>query len=86
MGRKAYTLEERIIGVEVCERMEEVRAKAGLTQRQFARKIGVDPDTVVRWETKDKVPSLIPVISVAKNFGVSMDWLVFGKENENEKV
>lgn len=86
MGRKPYTLEERITGVEVCERMEEVRRGAGLTRRRFAEMIGVDRDTVIRWETRDKVPSLIPVASVAKTFGVSMDWLVFGKETDNEKV
>lgn len=80
MGRKPFTREERIIGVEVCERLEELRKKASLTQRQFARRIGVDPDTVTRWETQDKVPSLIPVMNAAKTFGVSMDWLVFGKE------
>ena len=85
-GRKAYTLEERIIGVEICERVQEVREKNGMSQGAFADKLGLGHATICDWETQDKVPMLIPLVRVCKTFGVSLDWLVFGKETDNEKV
>lgn len=80
-GRRPYSREERIIGVEICERVQEVRKKNGLDQATFADRLRLGHATVSDWETQDRIPTLIPLVRVCKVFGVSMDWLVFGKEN-----
>lgn len=85
-GIKPYTMDERIFGIEICDRIAELRSKAGLNKTDFAKKIGVRYKTVLTWETGDVVPMLLPLARVAKEFDVSLDWLVFGKETDNEKV
>ena len=85
-GRKPYTRDERIFGVEICERLAEIRSRSGLNKTDFARRIGVMYSTVLLWETGDVVPMLLPLARVAKEFDVSLDWIVFGKETDNEKV
>lgn len=85
-GIKPYTMDERIFGVEICDRIAGLRSRSGLNKTDFARKIGVRYKTVLLWETGDVVPMLLPLVRVAKEFDVSLDWLVFGKETDDEKV
>lgn len=39
------------------KKIKEIRFKLGLTQEEFAHKIGVSVSTVARWETNRKSPS-----------------------------
>ena len=79
-GIKPYTMDERIFGIEICDRIAGLRSKYGLNKTDFAKRIGVRYKTVLTWETGDVVPMLLPLARVAKEFDVSLDWLVFGKE------
>lgn len=58
------------------KRIREIRQKNGLTQPQFAEKIGTTKNQISKYEL-DKEP--IPVkhiIKICKVFNISADWLL----------
>lgn len=58
------------------ENIKKLRSKSGLTQLEFAKKIGVNRVTVIKWES-DKI-HWIPektALKLAKFFGVGVDEL-----------
>jgi transcriptional regulator with XRE-family HTH domain len=51
------------------------RQRAGLTQTEFAQKIGVAQGMISKWESGKELPRLGSVRHIAETFGVSIDWL-----------
>jgi transcriptional regulator with XRE-family HTH domain len=62
-------MDARLVG----PRLREMREAAGLSQVEFAGKIGVRQNTVSRWERGDQEPTLAVVVQLAEFFGVSTD-------------
>lgn len=56
-------------------RFEELRVRAGLTQRVAAEKIGVERSTVSKWETGQAMPRGKLLLLVAKTYNCSIDDL-----------
>ena len=54
----------RLDSLSVGERLRLTRMLLGLSQRELARKLGVDPSTVRRWETGKSVPARHHVASI----------------------
>lgn len=65
------------------QRLEEARRKAGLTQVDVAEKVNCNPCTLNHWENDKTSPNVFLVADVAKLLNVSLDYLVFGKENND---
>lgn len=57
------------------ERLRAAIAEAGLTFDEFGEKIGVDPKTVERWITKDRVPHLRNRLQAASVLGKTDTYL-----------
>ncbi len=55
--------------------IKSIRDKSGLTQAQFASKLGLSTPTVAAWENGAKKPSYDVLIQIATIFNVSLDWL-----------
>jgi transcriptional regulator with XRE-family HTH domain len=53
-----------------------VRKKNGLTQAQLAELMGVEPETVSRFERGTATPSLQRIVSIADVLGVSVQHLL----------
>ena len=51
------------------------RNKAGLSQMELADRLGVSRQAVSRWESGDTTPTMDKLKSLAKIYGVSLDWL-----------
>ena len=51
------------------------RNKAGLSQMELADRLGVSRQAVSRWESGDTTPTMDKLKSLAKLYGVSLDWL-----------
>lgn len=65
-------------------RLKELRKKAGLTQRQFAKAIGAAQNTVSQWETGAHGIDNGTLKEIASFFGVSTDYLLgHGEETKN---
>lgn len=66
-------------------RLKELRKKAGLTQKQFAKAIGAAQNTVSQWETGTREIDNSKLKEIASFFGVSTDYLLghSGEETKN---
>lgn len=51
------------------------RNKAGLSQMELAYRLGVSRQAVSRWESGDTTPTMDKLKTLAKIYGVSLDWL-----------
>ncbi len=51
------------------------RNKAGLSQMELAERLGVSRQAVSRWESGDTTPTMDKLKTLAKIYGVSLDWL-----------
>ena len=63
------------------ERIYNLRKKSGLSQEEYADKLGVSRQAVSKWETGQSVPDCEKAAAMAKFFGVSLDWLINGEES-----
>lgn len=68
------------------ERILNLRNKKGWTKEELASKLNVDEETVSKWESGDKTPSLETITSLANIFNVSLDFLIAGKNPEKEII
>lgn len=58
-----------------CERLKEVRKKAGLVQEDAALKLNIRYSTYRRYEQGGTEPSISDAARIADFFGVSLDYL-----------
>lgn len=56
-------------------RLKQLREDMGLTQKDFADKVGFTQATLSAYENNPKNPSLSILINIAKKCNVSLDWL-----------
>lgn len=59
----------------LCSRLKELRSSLNLTQKEFADKIGASTVSISSYEIGAKTPSLDMLLTIAKTFNVSIDWL-----------
>ena len=57
-------------------KIQEIRVRKGLTQKQVAEAIGCIPSVYSRYETGVREPSVEILIQIARYLGVSLDELV----------
>ena len=57
------------------DRLRELRDSSKLKQEEFADKAGVSQQTISNWEKKSNI-TIDGLIKLAKNFNVSLDWLL----------
>ncbi|WP_295802169.1 helix-turn-helix transcriptional regulator [uncultured Microbulbifer sp.] len=63
------------------DRMKQAREKAGLTQSELARSCGVSVQAVSQWESgSTKNPAASNVLATAKATGLSIEWLITGRQ------
>ncbi|MFZ5517881.1 MAG: helix-turn-helix domain-containing protein [Candidatus Zhuqueibacterota bacterium] len=57
-------------------RFRELREHAGLSQAEFARRMGMDKTLLSRWENGTRAPSLDQQLTIARTLGITFDYLV----------
>lgn len=67
-------------------RIKDLRRDKGWSQAELAEKLGVTGAVVSKWETGIGSPGLEPVSAMADLFGVSVDYLIKGREQETKTV
>lgn len=63
--------------------LAELRKSKGLTQKEIAKKIGVLPKTVSKWETGHGFPDVSSISKLAEILGVTTDAILFGELSKN---
>ena len=66
----------------IAERILKLRKQAGLSQEVFAEKLGVSRQSVSKWESGNVMPDLDKVVAMCELFGVTTDYLLKGKLEE----
>jgi len=57
-------------------RLKEIRKKRGLSQVRLAMELNTSQNTVSRYETGEREPSIADLIRIADFFHVSVDYLL----------
>ena len=58
------------------ERLKELRTERNLSQMQLAKETGLSGGAIGFWETGKRVPNALAIITLAKYFGVTTDYLL----------
>jgi len=64
--------------------LRQMRRKAGMTQQDFSRRLGVDRKTVISWEAGINIPSPRQLAALAEMFGCTVGELFDPKEEDND--
>ena len=65
-------------------RIKALRSKKKWTQAELAKKLNVSQQTIGSWEVGRAEPNSEALISLAKLFGVSTDYLLNGTESKSD--
>lgn len=64
-------------GAEIVELLEDYLRKKKITRKQFCALVDIPPSTVATWKSKNAMPSIDSLSSVAKFMNISLDDLLF---------
>jgi transcriptional regulator with XRE-family HTH domain len=68
------------------ERIRELRQQFGMSQDELGRKLKINGKQICRYELGGITPSIYTVKKFADIFGVSIDFLLEGKEKGTEEI
>ena len=71
--------------MDIGNRLNQLRKLSGMTQEQLAEKLSVSRQTVSRWETGGALPDLESIVKISRLFHVSLDDLLLGEPDTEEK-
>lgn len=61
-------------------RLRSLREGRGMPKHALAWDLDVHESSVLVWERGRSIPSTLAIVKYAKYFGVTTDWILFGKE------
>lgn len=59
-----------------CERLKELRTAANLSQMDLSLKTGISQSAIAKWELGKTEPTATAIVTLAKFFGESTDYLL----------
>ena len=65
------------------QRLRQIRLENGLTQKQFAERIGSTERGIQHYEAGDRLPAFNVIIAILDNVDVSADYLLGRTDNPN---
>lgn len=71
--------------MELYERLTELRKKAGLSQEKLAEMLDISRQAVSKWENGTTNPDINNIVQLGKVYGVSTDYILLGKTQEEEQ-
>lgn len=70
--------------MELYERLTELRKKSGLSQEKLADMLNISRQAVSKWESGASNPDINNIVQLGKIYGVSTDYILLGKLQEEE--
>jgi transcriptional regulator with XRE-family HTH domain len=70
---------------EIGVRIRTVRQKSGLSQTEFAKRVGCSQPSIVRFESGTRMPESYLVKMICEQFGCRIEWLVMGEGDSGLK-
>ncbi|HEM4066989.1 TPA: helix-turn-helix transcriptional regulator [Streptococcus suis] len=71
---------------QLAQQIKNLRTTKNLSQDELAEKLYISRQAVSKWENGEATPDIDKLVQLAEIFGVSLDYLVLGKEPEKEIV
>lgn len=72
--------------MEISERLQELRKKAGYSQEQVSEMLGLSRQAISKWESGQGKPDIENIIKLTEIYHVSADYLLLGIEQNNVNV
>ena len=69
-----------VIFMDLAERLQDLRKKAGYSQEQLADLLGISRQAVSKWESGQTSPDLEKIVLLSEFFEVSTDYLLKGTQ------
>ncbi|QIL45655.1 DUF3955 domain-containing protein [Vagococcus coleopterorum] len=66
--------------------VKHLRTSQALTQEELAQKLNVSRQTISSWENNRNLPDLEMVVTIAKTFDLSLDKLILGDDDMEQKL
>ena len=66
-------------GDQMQNRIKMLRNKLHITQADFGKSIGVQQNTIARYEDGSRVPSESIIVSICREYNVNREWLKYGE-------
>lgn len=70
--------------MDIYERIKLMRKQRGMSQEELADRVGVSRQAVSKWESGLNIPDPDKIILLSSVLGVTTDYLLLGKEEENQ--
>lgn len=61
---------------EFAERLKDLRLEKGLSQRQLGKLVNISHNAIAQWESESRIPNAEMVVTLAKFFSVTTDYLL----------
>lgn len=65
-------------------RMQAAREAAGLSVKELARKLGMHPDSVMKWELGEAIPKTNRLPAILERLGIDAHWLLMGERADHD--
>lgn len=86
MDNKKTISEQIDIKLKLCRvRMKSIRERHGLSQEEFAKRIGISNATISRYEAGLRAPDIETILAIADEFKVPVNWLC-GDEKDTDDI
>lgn len=72
--------------IKIEEKLSELLAVSGKSYSEVANEIGVSTSSIAQYRKGQSRPSLDNLVALSNVFDVSLDYLVFGEQNEEENL
>lgn len=72
--------------IQLGQQIKNLRTANHLSQEDLAQKLFVSRQSISKYENGEATPDIDKLVQLAEIFGVSLDYLVLGKEPEKEIV
>lgn len=67
-------------------RIAALRRESGLSQAELAKRLQISPSAMGMYEQGRREPSMETLVAIAREFGVSTDYLLTGSPREQEEA
>lgn len=71
---------------QLTQQIKKLRIGQNLSQDDVTEKLYISRQAISKWENGEATPDIDKLVQLAEIFGVSLDYLVLGKEPEKEIV
>lgn len=75
-------LQTEVVNMDIGERLQTLRKKAGYSQEQVAEMLGLSRQAISKWESGQGKPEIDNIVKLTEIYNVSADYILLGTEKE----